>query len=500
MAEGNSSHGITEYNITSMNEALRAQQQLLQKLYAELDEEREASSTAASEALSMILRLQGEKAAVHMEANQYKRLAEEKICHAEESMAIFEDIIYQKEMEIASLEFQIQAYKCKLLSLGCTDVGASENIFPESLLLQGSNLCHGEENFSIRRLSSLPPIRLKDSQPKKSIAEKESSTISTPDMVPKEMDLKVNVQSLNTEKKSGNLAGGNFNTYWEQIKMLDERVKEISCSNGAERDKSIIKSAFRSCSLPLQESTSKPYDPTRPEIITCSDKEKDNYYQQEEENGSTSCSSNVHDIFEVPPLDEILITRDHRKKQESRLALDVEDRLGKPDLVAQETDELSYKDEADCPKKMFYSNQESKLCEPRESVDCNVALVCSKIGVPADSQAKFQHLSMRVDRLEGERIRTRHEISYAADEEKQLLREIREQLNVIQAEIHSLRPKKSPPQDDQPLLSVMEVCLYCFLLSLSLGGTTIHCLLTFTISLNRQCCTFGFDQANELVN
>ncbi|KAH7546140.1 hypothetical protein FEM48_Zijuj01G0169000 [Ziziphus jujuba var. spinosa] len=460
MAEGNTSHGVTESDIISMKEALHAQQHLLQKLYAELDEEREASSTAASEALSMILRLQGEKAAVHMESSQYKRLAEEKICHAEESMAIFEDIIYQKEMEIASLEFQIQAYKCKLLSLGCTDLGgASENRFPESLLLQGSNLCNGETAGNIRRLSSLPPILLKDSQQKKSITEKESSTVSITDMVPKEMDLEVNVQSLNTEKKSGNSAGGNFNTYWEQIKMLDERVKEISSSKSAERDKSIIKSASRICSLPLQESISKPCDPTRPEIITCLDKEKDNYHQQEEDNASTSCSSNVHDIFEVPQIDDILITREHRKRQESKVASDVEDRLGKPDLVAHDTDELSYKDDADCLKKMLLStNQESKLCKPRESVDCNVAHVCPKIGVAADSQALFQHLSKRIDRLEGERIRTRHEISYAADEEKQLLREIREQLNVIQAEIHSLRPRKSPPQDDQPLISLMEAC------------------------------------------
>ncbi|CAB4288887.1 unnamed protein product [Prunus armeniaca] len=110
MAEG-SMPGMPETDITALTEALYAQQQLLQKLYSELDQEREASSTAADEALSMILRLQGEKSAMKMEASQYKRLAEEKICHAEEALAIFEDLIYQKEMEIASLEFQLQAYR-----------------------------------------------------------------------------------------------------------------------------------------------------------------------------------------------------------------------------------------------------------------------------------------------------------------------------------------------------------------------------------------------------
>ncbi|KAJ4902287.1 hypothetical protein Rs2_16238 [Raphanus sativus] len=100
---------------------MRAQQELLQKITRELDAEREASSSAASEALSMILRLQGEKAALEMEASQYKRLAEEKMCHAETSLTLFEDLIYRKEMEMASLEFQVQAYRCKLLSLGCSD-------------------------------------------------------------------------------------------------------------------------------------------------------------------------------------------------------------------------------------------------------------------------------------------------------------------------------------------------------------------------------------------
>ncbi|CAF2121165.1 unnamed protein product [Brassica rapa] len=113
-------------------ETMRAQQELLQKITHELDAEREASSTAASEALSMILRLQGEKAALEMEASQYKRMSEEKMCHAETSLTLFEDLIYRKEMEMASLEFQVQAYRCKLLSLGCADVQAKEKKGVES--------------------------------------------------------------------------------------------------------------------------------------------------------------------------------------------------------------------------------------------------------------------------------------------------------------------------------------------------------------------------------
>lgn len=44
---------------TTLKEALYAQQQLVQKLYNELEVEREASATAASEALAMISRRKG---------------------------------------------------------------------------------------------------------------------------------------------------------------------------------------------------------------------------------------------------------------------------------------------------------------------------------------------------------------------------------------------------------------------------------------------------------
>ena len=96
-------------DVTAMKDMLCVQQQLLEKLYAELDEEREASATATSEALDMILRLQGEIALVKMEASHYKRVAEEKIGHAEVSLEAFEEIMYQKEVQIASLEFQVHS-------------------------------------------------------------------------------------------------------------------------------------------------------------------------------------------------------------------------------------------------------------------------------------------------------------------------------------------------------------------------------------------------------
>uniref|UniRef100_A0A2N9GX60 GTD-binding domain-containing protein n=1 Tax=Fagus sylvatica TaxID=28930 RepID=A0A2N9GX60_FAGSY len=221
MAESGMSSAMPETDIKALKETLQSQQLLLQKLYIELDEEREASATAANEALSMILRLQGEKAAVQMEANQYKRLAEEKMSHAENSLWVFEDLIYQKEMEIASHEFQVQAYRCKLLSMGCTDLGTYESRFPENLFLQRTDSSKVEmgDNSNVRRLKSLPPIQLKEYFQKKSPLERERSVIPM-SVVKQNTDGEVNVQNLDLEKKSGNSPGGSFDSYWEQIKKV----------------------------------------------------------------------------------------------------------------------------------------------------------------------------------------------------------------------------------------------------------------------------------------
>ena len=101
-------------NIGFLKETLNEQQELLQKLYNELDVERESSATAADETLTMILRLQAEKSAMEMEASQYKRIAEEKICHTQEILETFQEAIYNKEIQIASLEFQVQTYSFRV--------------------------------------------------------------------------------------------------------------------------------------------------------------------------------------------------------------------------------------------------------------------------------------------------------------------------------------------------------------------------------------------------
>ncbi|GAB2235617.1 hypothetical protein Drorol1_Dr00026047 [Drosera rotundifolia] len=113
-----------ENECAALRETVSSQQNTIQDLYVELDEERNASSSAANEAMSMILRLQREKAEVHMEARQFKRFAEEKMSHDAQEIAAFEDLLYKREQTIQSLTCEVQAYKHRMMSYGLTEAEA----------------------------------------------------------------------------------------------------------------------------------------------------------------------------------------------------------------------------------------------------------------------------------------------------------------------------------------------------------------------------------------
>ncbi|KAL6221429.1 hypothetical protein ACLB2K_009180 [Fragaria x ananassa] len=477
------SFGTPETDITALTEALKSQQHLLQKLYADLDQEREASSTAADEALSMILRLQGEKSAVKMEANQYKRLAEEKICHAEEALAIFEDLIYQKEMEIASLEFQLQAYRYKLLSLGVsTELGITENVYPENLLQQrGDSGEAGGVSGTIRRINSLPPLELKDFLNKKCSMERESEYLpKEKPMIPKpesamkkgdkKVDKEVTFQGLDADKKSRSASSGNLNSIWDQIKKLDDRVKEISdCKDSGGRGKSLVlKGPSRTCSLPPipKVTTTTSHDTESEDIIATLDHVNSNENVQEREAiTSTSCSTGVHDVFEVPQSYECSPkTLDSPSTFDSPKAFGGEKKefTGKDDLICDEISEVHVQDETERVKKMFHGKLlENRMLSRTTTVDSTAReRVAAAV---TENQARFQQLWRRIERLEGERSCLRTEISHTGEEELRLFRDIREQLTLIRSEIHGWKPKQPPPQDDEPLHIIQEAMLHFWL-------------------------------------
>ncbi|CAF2147710.1 unnamed protein product [Brassica napus] len=164
--------------------ALYEHKEVIERLQDELNAEREASSTSASEALSMILRLQGEKAELAREAAQYKRIAQEEMSHAEMWFAHLEDFIHQKENVITALEYQVEAYRSQLLSLGYSDLNSLDVKLQEN---------------DVRSQIPFPEL---------------VNDLSIP------VEKEVIEESLDSKKSY-------FDVYWDHIKKLDEKVKEL---------------------------------------------------------------------------------------------------------------------------------------------------------------------------------------------------------------------------------------------------------------------------------
>ncbi|CAH2062646.1 unnamed protein product [Thlaspi arvense] len=127
---------VARVEIENERDALREmvdnQQKTIKELTRELEEERNASSSAANEAMSMILRLQREKAEIEMEARQFKRFTEEKNAHDQREMSEMEDMLYKKEQTIQSLQCEVQAYKHRMMSFGLTESEADGEVDAES--------------------------------------------------------------------------------------------------------------------------------------------------------------------------------------------------------------------------------------------------------------------------------------------------------------------------------------------------------------------------------
>ncbi|MCD9638594.1 hypothetical protein HAX54_022654 [Datura stramonium] len=266
--------GMSRFDVESLRETICVQEQLIQKLYNELDEESEASASAATEALSMILRLQGEKAAEEMEAEQYKRFVEEKMSHAEESLSILQELIDQKQMEIDALDYHARAYRYKLVSMGYgDDIDASDIEFLENL--------DGEMRVQpIGRCKSDPNIPLKYANKKRD--EKLSPKRDLDDVS----------------------AAGGINLYCDKIERLEERVKQIAGANYAKLS-SLPVSKRNSCNNFLE-------------------KFKDTYLVQHPGNKSeneaaasrSASPPNVLDVFEVPRAikDEDFVPKEAEKQ------------------------------------------------------------------------------------------------------------------------------------------------------------------------------------------
>ncbi|KAL0736447.1 hypothetical protein Bca4012_012657 [Brassica carinata] len=136
-----------------LRETLTSQQESIQELYAELDEERNAASTAANEAMSMILKLQRDKAEVQMELRQFKRFAEEKMEHDQQELLALEDLVYKREQTIQALTCEAQAYKHRMMSYG-----VSESEFDGERNVSNTSLMENEFEYDLPAYD-YPPLK-----------------------------------------------------------------------------------------------------------------------------------------------------------------------------------------------------------------------------------------------------------------------------------------------------------------------------------------------------
>lgn len=140
----------------ALRETVSSQQQTIQDLIMELEEERNASSSAANEAMSMILRLQREKAEVQMEARQFKRFAEEKMAHDMQETMALEDMLYKREQTLQSLTCEVQAYKHRMMSYGLTE---SEADGEKATSQNASMIENPEGQYEFPEYEMYPPLK-----------------------------------------------------------------------------------------------------------------------------------------------------------------------------------------------------------------------------------------------------------------------------------------------------------------------------------------------------
>lgn len=101
--------------ILGLKELLQKEWKMRHALCAELEEERNAAEIAANEAMSMISRLQKEKALLQMESAHYQRIAEEKAIYDNQALQLLKEILYKKERENFLLEKKAKSFKTRFL-------------------------------------------------------------------------------------------------------------------------------------------------------------------------------------------------------------------------------------------------------------------------------------------------------------------------------------------------------------------------------------------------
>ncbi|KAB1206695.1 hypothetical protein CJ030_MR7G013558 [Morella rubra] len=103
-----------QFDVMALRKLVKIERQRANAAYIELDKERMAAASAAEEAMAMIFRLQSEKSSIEMQANQYRRLAEQKLQYEQEVLESLQWLVMKHESDRCLLEDQLRLCRQKL--------------------------------------------------------------------------------------------------------------------------------------------------------------------------------------------------------------------------------------------------------------------------------------------------------------------------------------------------------------------------------------------------
>ncbi|KAK7272286.1 hypothetical protein RJT34_28786 [Clitoria ternatea] len=102
------------FDVMTLRKMAKIERRKANAACAELEKERTAAASSAEEAMAMILRLQSEKSAAEIQANQFGRMADQKLEYDQEVIESLQWAATQRESHKSSLEDQMEIYKGQL--------------------------------------------------------------------------------------------------------------------------------------------------------------------------------------------------------------------------------------------------------------------------------------------------------------------------------------------------------------------------------------------------
>lgn len=102
------------FDVMTLRKMVKFERQRFHAACAEIEKERVAAASAAEETMAMILRLQSEKSSVEIQANQFRRMVEQKQEYDQEVIESLRWTIMQHESQKSLLEDQLGIYREKL--------------------------------------------------------------------------------------------------------------------------------------------------------------------------------------------------------------------------------------------------------------------------------------------------------------------------------------------------------------------------------------------------